>query len=142
MSTASFTRMRSEERFRKASERLRDQIPNDLIIPLKEIKCPEFDGCAKVSDKVAQLQKSVESCIQAGKGQVGKPEQPRSDKIIEKTIASWFRAAYPFMTLLLGVVKESSQVTSSRRNNFHSHTDRPPSTHRQLYVADFWPWPR
>ena len=100
-------RAKAEERYKSAALKLQNVIPNDVRSRLGEVMFPQFEVIDTTRNKVKALGEVLEIIIQA-RSEIKKKEE--SKRKIGDIVISWFRASYPFATLVIMVAKEGSSV--------------------------------
>ena len=110
MSTPLSTRRETAEKnFKAANERLQKEVPKQNRKELGKLNIADLDGIPGVEAKAEQLEKVIQSIIQARKDY--KENRTQLEKVAD-TAGQWFRKSYPFMHLLLSVAKDGGSVIS------------------------------
>jgi len=106
-STLSSPRTRAIESLKAASLRLNEALPRETRTHLSRMDFPVFDDFDSIESKAAKLESVVEELIQAREEM--KNDHSRT-QLLKDTVRSWFKATYPFVTVLLGAARSQSAV--------------------------------
>jgi len=103
-------KQRAEEEFRLASNRLRERIPKKIQAELKKVVIPDLNAIDGVEPKMAELENCIETFLASRTEYL---ENRGRLEVIKSTVGEWYREFYPFANLVLGIGKESAEVTAS-----------------------------
>jgi|SRR5271154_4899749 len=103
---------REEKAFKLANAQLQSLIPKTTTAQLQMVVIPNFDDFASVEERVAELEKCLDTFLISRKGYIANQSRMQ---VVKSTVLRWFRDSYPFAQLLLGVAKEAAAVCFSSR---------------------------
>lgn len=103
---------REEKAFKLANAQLQALIPKTTTAQLQLVVIPNFDDFTSVEERVAELEKCLDTFVMSRKDYI--TNQSRM-QVVKSTVLRWFRDSYPFAQLLLGIAKEAAAVYVSSR---------------------------
>ena len=82
-------------------------MPKTTTAQLQMVVIPNFDAFATVEERVAALEKCLDTFLMSRKDYLANQSRMQ---VVKSTVLRWFRDSYPFAELLLGVTKEAAAV--------------------------------